>query len=137
MTDYAGLTAAAEARTVWNGTVGDNVLVAHPQCPGVHRVEKINPRTIIVRDEAGRGAKVDRGMLTATDLPYTENRDLVVLMPGVVVTFKQTPRNIPEGTRFVILATNPNGTFKIAKLGGDNHRYYPKVAGRDLAAVEV
>lgn len=100
----------------------------------VARVEKVNPRWIVVQHEDGQRWNTSPASLEPAPAGSTFNLDEAEgLTLGSVVRF--VGREIPDPDVFVVVGMSA-GTFKVAKLGGDHGRYYRTVPASELAVIE-
>lgn len=98
------------------------------------RVEKINPKKIIVTHEDGRRWNTYAEYLSPAPEGTTFNLDEVEqLHIGNVVEWMGEP----EKGKFVVMKQKTAHSYAIVKLGGDNGRYYPDVPASRLLKVEV
>ena len=86
------------------------------------KVTKINPKNIKLVDSTGVGLNASPNYLSPTELTFTED-DEPRLVLGQVVKYK--------GEDYVIIKSGFD-TYNIAKLGGDNDRYYRSVPAARL-----
>lgn len=94
------------------------------------KVVKINPKNIKLIDSSGRLLSASPNYLSPTTLTFIEN-DEPLLVLGQVVKYR--------GEDYVVIKHGSGlDTYNIAKLGGDNDRYYRSVpAARLTVKAEV
>lgn len=88
------------------------------------------PRTVAQAVHLDPASERDKAIAAAT--PVATFTPVV----GMVVTATRL-RGEVDGTRMVVLAVNRDATVRLARLGGDGGRYYPKVGIAALTLAEV
>ena len=123
--------------------IGDVVAVDDPKFPGPWVVEKVNPTTYrLTSDQHPRGLRAHHSLVRAytSELRPSEVVDPRGGLPatdvGTVVRYTGRHPKAGAGTLYVVLKDNWD-TLKVAKLGGDNGRYWPKLPARDFEVFEI
>lgn len=85
----------------------------------------------VVPVTGGRGLRAQASHLVpaseADKARYANAPEVPKVFVGTVIEVApRTLRGAADGTRFVVLNVNTDGTVKVAVLGGDEGRYYPK-----------
>ena len=92
------------------------------------RVTKVNPKSIAVEDENGRVVKTASYMLKATDRPFTKS-DVELPTLGSLVRLRG------KDGLFAVVAVKLD-KFNVAKVGGDDGKYFRGVTVAHLTVVD-
>lgn len=112
--------------------VGETLYVDSEKWPGPWTVEKVNPSTVVLKQEGrDRGLKCYKSSLLDEPVLGKPYEPVNIFACGEVVTW-----NSPQagGDLFVVLA-DKGQKVNIAKLGGDNDRYWRVSNRRSLTVV--
>jgi len=124
--------------------IGDVVAVDDPKFPGPWTVAKVNKATYTLSSADPRFARGLRAHhytvrpFVGDAAPAFDDPRNGLPMQSVGALVKYTGRNpkVGAGSVFVVLSDNFD-TLKVARLGGDDGRYWPKLNARDFEVFEI
>lgn len=109
----------------------------------VYVVDRIMPVNVVILPEGGgRGVRVKPFMIGPAPVGGTPAATSQIvayfppLWPGQVVSVAGPGWREPEHVLFVVLGDRDNNKTRLAKLGGDEGRYWPKVPRSFITVVE-
>ncbi len=124
---------------------GDRItsLDSTPKYSGLGTVEKVNAKTISVALDNGVKVRFPYALVApapkdapAAPTPEAVENTFQTLPLGTIVRFDK-PRNAQQTGVFVVIKHGSTlGTVNLAKVGGDNNRYFRSISGKSLIRVD-